>query len=204
MPNDIDCQRAGEPDVAIRYLAGRLTDAEAEAFERHYLSCDLCWTEVEQGARLRGAFGNDPVAGPTPTASGGRRDYWTPLAAAAVVALVAFGLARIAGTPGVSPPASPVLRGSGANRLALTVRNASAGEAVLEWRSDPEAATYRIQIMRADGVPVLTSETSDVTLRLDVGALPGSPDQAFVAKIEAIDALGRVVSTTDAVPLPRS
>ncbi len=202
MLNEDRCHRGDEHDIAIRYLAGKLPDAEAEAFERHYLACDACWASVEQGTQLRTAFGNAPVAGAAPTAAAGRRDYWTPLAAAAVVALVAFGLSRIAGTPVLAPLDSPVLRGSGTNRLELTIRKAPAANAILEWTSDPEAATYRIQIMRADGVPVLTSETPDATLRLDVGALPGAPGQPLVAKIEAVDAMGRVVSTTDPVPLP--
>lgn len=202
MPNESRCLRGEEHDVAIRYLAGKLPEGEAEAFERHYLSCDRCWADVEQGAQLRTAFGNAPVAEAVATAAAGRRDYGTPLAAAAVVALVAFGLARIAGTPVLAPRDSPVLRGSGANRLELTIRKAPAAHAILEWTSDPEAATYRIQIMRADGVPVLTSETPDATLRLDVGALPGAPGQPLVAKIDAVDAMGRIVSTTDAVPVP--
>lgn len=202
MLNENRCLRGEEHDLAIRYLAGTLPEAEAEAFERHYLACDRCWGDVQQGAQLRTVFGNAPVAGAEPTAAAGRRDYWTPLAAAAVVALVAFGLARIAGTPVLAPEASPVLRSSGANRLELTIRKARAANAILEWTSDPEAATYRIQIMRADGVPVLTTETPDATLRLDVGALPGASGQPLVAKIEAVDAMGRVVSTTDPVPLP--
>ncbi len=202
MPNESRCRRGEEHDLAIRYLAGKLPEAEAEAFERHYLSCDRCWGEVSQGAQLRTAFGNAPVAGAALTAAAGRRDYWTPLAAAAVVALVAFGLARTAATPSIAPQTSTVLRGSGANRLELTITKAPAAHAILEWTSDPEAATYRIQIMRADGVPVLTSETPDATLRLDVGALPGEPGQPLVARIEAVDAMGRIVSTTDSVPLP--
>lgn len=45
-----------DTDTDVRYLAGSLTDAEAEAFEEHYFGCDTCWKAVQRGAEIRSAL----------------------------------------------------------------------------------------------------------------------------------------------------
>ncbi|MFW6202615.1 MAG: zf-HC2 domain-containing protein, partial [Gemmatimonadota bacterium] len=73
------CTRA-EPDavgddVVEDYVAGRLSEAEAEAFEAHYFECDACWGRVRGALELYAAFSERPAAGPADagsSAAGGR------------------------------------------------------------------------------------------------------------------------------------
>jgi hypothetical protein len=46
----ITCTRVSAEALDRRYLAGEMGDAEATAFERHYLACDECWMRVQNGA----------------------------------------------------------------------------------------------------------------------------------------------------------
>ncbi len=62
----ITCARVNAEALDRRYLAGEMGDAEATAFERHYLACDACWLRVQRGAAL-----------PLPEASGVERLVWT-------------------------------------------------------------------------------------------------------------------------------
>jgi len=199
---EIDCGYADERDVAARYLAGGLPEAEAEEFEKHYFSCERCWGEVEQAGELRLAFGRPLVAPPESAAGRVRRDYWTPLAAAAVVAVLAVGLGRLAERAEV-PQGSPVFRGSGTDVLALVVKPGPTGQVVLEWPPHPNAESYRIEVLRSDGVPVLRSETSDVTVVLDAGALPLlPPGVSLLARVEAMDAMGQIIASSVLKTLP--
>jgi Putative zinc-finger len=38
-------------ETAAAYLAGELTGTDLVAFERHLLTCDACWPEIEAGRR---------------------------------------------------------------------------------------------------------------------------------------------------------
>ena len=41
----VDCQRVEQEEVIERYLAGKLPEGEAEAFEQHYVGCESCFEE---------------------------------------------------------------------------------------------------------------------------------------------------------------
>lgn len=43
----VDCQRIEQQGMIERYLAGKLAQAEAEAFEQHYLGCQSCFDELQ-------------------------------------------------------------------------------------------------------------------------------------------------------------
>jgi tetratricopeptide (TPR) repeat protein len=43
----MDCQRVAKEEIIERYLAGKLPEAEAEAFEQHYLGCQSCFEELQ-------------------------------------------------------------------------------------------------------------------------------------------------------------
>ena len=62
MAKVVDCPGTGERDVAVLYLAGKLPEDEAEAFEAHYFECERCWEEVQRGSELRAALGKPAVA----------------------------------------------------------------------------------------------------------------------------------------------
>ncbi|MFH1144897.1 MAG: CDC27 family protein [Candidatus Eisenbacteria bacterium] len=42
----MDCGRIRERHIADEYLAGRLSAAEAEAYEEHYFACDECFADL--------------------------------------------------------------------------------------------------------------------------------------------------------------
>src|SRR5687768_12760419 len=96
----ISCTRVEEEDLDARYLAGTLSDEEAEAFEEHYFACDRCWSNVQLGRDIRAA--SDRRTAPAPALEvqhGGpvrtravSRSRWMPVAIAAAMALVAVGL----------------------------------------------------------------------------------------------------------------
>lgn len=198
----IDCTSGDQHDLPARYLVGSLTGSEAEAFEVHSLSCPRCWSELQQGAQLRAAFGK-PFVETVVTATANRRasrDLATPFAAAAVVAILAIGLAYLNQTAAL--PNTPASRGVSA-ALDLTVKLDAAGRTVLEWEPDPAAANYRLTILRSDGVAVLKSQTADRRLILDVGAFPPRPaGVSLVARVEALDPVGRVAARSGFVTLP--
>ena len=50
--NDLGCQDVEEHDLVSAYLGERLSEPEAEAFERHYFGCERCWAEVKAGEVL--------------------------------------------------------------------------------------------------------------------------------------------------------
>lgn len=62
----ITCERVRAEALDRRYLAGEMGDAEASAFEHHYLACNDCWMRVQTGAAL-----------PLPEPSGAERLIWT-------------------------------------------------------------------------------------------------------------------------------
>ncbi|MFW6039575.1 MAG: tetratricopeptide repeat protein, partial [Gemmatimonadota bacterium] len=70
------CPTRGDGSVVERYLADRMSGAEAEAFEAHYLTCARCQEALRLGAAVRDAFTSEPAAGPSRAATrrSGRRD----------------------------------------------------------------------------------------------------------------------------------
>src|SRR5438094_444450 len=82
----VDCRAIEENDTVVAYVAGRLEEAEAEAFERHVMECDRCAAELSQTVGLRAAL--RPAQSERPQ----RPARWSGLAIAAAVALVAVGL----------------------------------------------------------------------------------------------------------------
>jgi len=200
---EIDCGYVEDHDLAALYLAGKLAEGDAEVFEAHQFACDRCSAELAQVSEIRAALGK-PVLVPDQPArrtSSVRRDAWTLLAAAAAVAIVALGIRQLVGRPAVVPK-HEVLRGQKEALLDLSLKAGPGGHVVLEWPPDPDARSYRVKILRSDGHPVLTSETSDTRMELNVGALPPRPPGvSFLATIEALDAMNGVVAKSGLKPL---
>jgi hypothetical protein len=53
MTDKLTCEEVTEKGLVERYLAGKLSEAETEAFETHYLTCTRCRTELRLGAGIR-------------------------------------------------------------------------------------------------------------------------------------------------------
>jgi tetratricopeptide (TPR) repeat protein len=63
--NPAGCQDLADRAVVERYLAGQLSDLDAQAFEEHYLTCATCQDALRLGAALRRAM-PEAVPGTSP------------------------------------------------------------------------------------------------------------------------------------------
>jgi hypothetical protein len=141
------CESVDERDLIERYLLGRLSDADREAFEAHAFECERCLGALETMRVLREELRRERVAAvPDPT-TGSRAPWdWHPvLATAAAVLVVLMGAGGVLGwlwhvrsaeRPGavsteLKTPAAPSTSGKSAPSIPST-------DAVLELaRIDP-------------------------------------------------------------------
>ena len=192
---ELRCESVDDQDLIGLYLAGRLSEPDSERLEEHAMGCAACAAVLERGADLRRAFGERLFSAPEPAPVRIGRDLWTLAAAAAAVVVMAVGIVQVSGRP---EPATPeVLRGGTAGTFDFTVSAAGNGQVLVTWLRVPAASTYRIEIIRSDGEPVLTSETADDRVEINVGALPPRPSgSTLLAKVQGRNALGQVVAET--------
>lgn len=82
----VDCQRVEQKEMIEQYLAGKLAEAEAEAFEQHYLGCQSCFEELQfhhaAAIELRNKHSTSPQRVAMP------RAVWRPWALAAAALLL--------------------------------------------------------------------------------------------------------------------
>jgi len=187
----ITCELVDERDLDTRYLTGKLSPAEAEAFEAHYFGCEACWKLVNQGMEVRSALA--PTAG-----SPGIRPHWWGLAAAAGIAAVALGLWRLGDG---SDPGRPedVLRGE----ASAFVVNAAAegGRLVAAWPRLADADVFRVRLYSADGLVVFERETPDSFLSVPLDSLaPPVRGGPMFWQVQALDGLRNPIVRSDLVP----
>lgn len=202
--NGITCEIVDEGDLDTRYLAGKLTPEEAEAFEAHFFGCERCWGLVQQGLAVRSVFQADSsVRSPAVAARPPRpRWQWRGLAAAGIAA-VAFGVWQIGfqRDPSVS---EDVFRGE---RAAIPVA-ASTDSASLKasWPRVTDADVYRVRLYRADGQMALERETTDTSVAVPVGSVAMTRDTAMFWQVQALDRLRNPIARSDltraAIPQP--
>ncbi len=201
-PIDCPATHEGQRDLVPLYLAGKLADDEAEAFEAHYFGCEKCRADVRAGAALREVYGKKAVvasesASVTPAPPG---RSWLPLAAAAAIAVLGLGvwISRRA----AEPPGQPVLRGSNAGALILKIEADQQGRIELSWPAHPAAVAYEVQVFSTDGTRVWGREVNEPRLTIGPGALP-SPDagKTLEVEVQALDAMRQVVASSDPIPL---
>ena len=203
---ETDCTRVDERNLVALYLSGKLSEADAEAFELHYLGCDSCAAALREGGEIRAALGRPVLVANAPTAGrpAAGRDVWTLLAAAAAVAALFYGVRQLTERQEMVRD-SVVLRSETSESLRLNVGAGPNGQVVLEWASHPDADRYRIEIVRSDGLPVLETETTDRNVLLAIADLPPRPaGVSLLAKVEALNALRQVVAKSEREPLPGS
>lgn len=194
--DQLTCARVDEADLDLRYLTGKLSDQEADAFEYHLATCERCWALVEQGANVGAA--RLPAA---PAACAVRtvpRPYrrWAVMALAACLAVVAVGLWQL-------DPRTPAdeLRG---DTDTLLVRLAPVTSALrVTWSPVAEASRYRVRLHRPDGGLLLERETGDTSF-----AFPGdslhldSREADLFWRVEALSPTGAVLARSGLVPQP--
>jgi len=189
------CPSGGERDTALLYLAGRLSERDATAFEEHYFSCAQCREDVTRGGELREAMGRPPVAMTTARS----RRTWLPLAAAAAIAILGIGTWRL--TRRGSEETSSTLR-AGHEILKVTVTAGPQGGFEAAWRAPSHAATYAVEVFGADGATLWKGEAREahVTIGPEILSKPGTGTAPLV-QVEAFDAMHQSVARSAPTPL---
>lgn len=100
----MDCGRIESEEIAERYLLGRLTDEDRDAFESHFFACDRCFDRLRTLRSVRAELRSDPAIEPVAVAAIRRRVPPWALAAAAVLAIgIGAGLWTLRRTNEVAP-----------------------------------------------------------------------------------------------------
>jgi hypothetical protein len=187
------CDFVDQHDLDRRYIEGRLSEAEAAAFEEHFFGCERCWQLVKGGAGVRAGLQASPAI------SSGRASLpWKPLALAAGIVVVALGAWRVIASR--SAAESDGFRGTGDS---LTVNATfSSGTLRLHWPSAQGATGYRVRISQSDGSLLFSRDVSDTSLVLAVDSLPApAPGASLYLDVQGFDDLRQPVARSPLVPL---
>ncbi|MEK6597763.1 MAG: zf-HC2 domain-containing protein [Gemmatimonadota bacterium] len=187
------CELVDQTELDRRYLEGRLTDAEANAFEEHYLGCDRCWGLVKGGAGVRAA-----LHGGGATLASRPRRWWRPLAIAAGLGIVTFGTWQAVTPRDAAKP--DAIRGAGDS---LAVQSGfSAGAWHIGWPADSAVAWYRVRLFAADGRLLFTREVTDTSLNISATSLSATDRLApGYLEVEGFDLMRRPVTRSPLLPL---
>ncbi len=188
----ITCEFVDQHELDRRYVAGRLSDAEAAGFEAHFFECDRCFGLVKGGAGIRSALTH---RGPLPAAR--PRARWIPLAIAAGLGLVALGTWRTTGPPKLGDDA---IRGADDS---LAVRSElSSGVWRVGWPAVVEATSYRVRVFAEGGRLLVTREVTDTSLALSADSLTAAGGAATLyLDVEGFDLLRRPVARSPLIAL---
>jgi len=206
MAKEIRCEEVEEGDLVSAYVTGSMTSAQAEAFAEHYFACDGCWQQVRLANEVRAALRDGPAsaapsfaprAAPSAKPSAPPPAAWTAwrglLAASIVVAAVA-GVWQLTPRSAPAPAPAPVFRGGGP--LAVEGR-LEKGQLAVSWPAVPGAASYRVELVAADGSSLLRRDAGETRIEIGVGDLPQVSRGPVYAKVVALDALGARVAVSD-------
>lgn len=187
------CELVDQNELDRRYLEGRLTEAEANAFEEHYLGCDRCWELVRGGAGVRAA-----LHGGGATLASRPRGWWRPLAIAAGLGIVTFGAWQAVTSRDAAMP--DAIRGAGDS---LAVQSGfAAGAWRTAWPANSAVARYRVRLFAADGRLLFTREVTDTSLDISVTSLSATDRRAPVyLEVEGFDLMRRPVTRSPLLPL---
>ncbi len=203
MTTHVDCPYINDPDVDHRYLAGVLPSEAAEAFERHYFACDLCWTRVKRGEEIRGALPRTIASDAEPVTihERRRRSRWPlaiPVAAAAGI-LLAIGILSREKPPAESSATTlssgETLRGQSSS---LKISSHADGEVlVAAWSPTPRATSYLIRLLGADGALLFQRETTDTSVTVPSDLKSGPAEGPTYWEVQALDELRKTVATSE-------
>lgn len=193
------CVRTRTGDVVADYIADRLDEDEAEAFEAHYFQCDTCWETLRTALAARGALASEG----TRASAGGRerpwhrRPVWRWIPAAAAVA--ALGLALSVWSPfGPRGAGEDVFRGGDVG-IEPAVELTGPGLRV-DWPDVPGTARYLVQVFDPEGALLLETETERPELSVPRARLPAErPATGWLLRVQALDRFGQVRATSGLV-----
>ena len=209
-PTHLTCTRVEEEDLDARYLAGTLSEEEAEAFEEHYFGCDRCWTAVQTGLDVRAASTATPVDSRAPTPAltverGGQaprtslaRRRWFPLAIAASVAVIAVAVWQ----SGNRSPITPIGDGLRGPADSIHAVASTRGQTlVVSWTPKANADLYGVRLQTGDATVVLERMVNDTSLAVPRDSLSGVANGERVYwEVRALDALRRTIARSRLIP----
>ncbi|MBL8989922.1 MAG: hypothetical protein JNJ80_26880 [Gemmatimonadetes bacterium] len=136
----------------------------------HVMGCEGCRREFETLRAIAAAAGSDgaPLAGGpegTPPRTGSSRwTRWLALAAAVVLSVGGVAVWRLRAPVGLDSVVRDGPTGPALQAVAPADSVVPAGiPPRFAWRSVPAAVGYRLEVLRADGVPLAIVETTDTT-----------------------------------------
>ncbi|HVS04099.1 MAG TPA: hypothetical protein VMT16_15140 [Thermoanaerobaculia bacterium] len=180
-----DCPHSERRELAVDYLAGRLSPSQGRAFEERYFGCPACARELEAALELRAAFAQVAAeGGGGPGAPRRRRLGWR------------WGASLAAAAPG------RVLRG-GEGALSVRVARGAGDPAglALFWQPVSGADLYVVRLFAPNGDLLFDATTPQTRLVVTPGALAAAPPGAAAfARVEALDPLRRRLAAS---PLER-
>lgn len=191
------CPHGGESFIVADYLAGRLSGAEASAFEEHSFNCDRCFEELQRAAEVRAADTGEPAAAAVHPRPG--TTTWLPLALAATVLLAAgLWLAQ----PLFETP-DPVYRDAGDGTGTLTVDVLHDDDRViLNWAPVGGVDRYEIRVFSDAGDPVFEQQSRETSIDLPVTSWQASSRAGqFYVQVIALDELQQTIVKSDFEPL---
>src|SRR4029079_17316346 len=186
-----------DADTEVRYLAGSMSPAEAEAFEEHYFGCDICWRAVQRGAEIRDAF-LQPILPASKAIYVRRSRTWWPLMVAAAVMIVAvwrFPRSVDSGnpSPNVTPGAEPVRGNSGSATISAA---ATENALTASWPRSADASSYRVRLLAEDGQLLFDREVTDTSIVVPLDSVTRlRPKGAIYWQVEGLSDLRVVVSS---------
>jgi hypothetical protein len=189
-PTALTCEQVDERDLEAAYLAGRLSEADGEAYEAHVFSCERCW------AVLRTA--QEVAAARLPAAGHARRRWLVPLALAAGIGALLVGTVWLSPNRQSTDPSA--LRGA-ASEIAVQL-DTRQGAVAIRFGAVAGADQYRIRLFSGDGELLEERTTSDTSLTLTpAGAGSARGPSGLLLEVAALDPLLEVLASSGLVPV---
>ena len=171
MEHKRNCDEITDRALIEGYVAGRLGEAETEAFEAHYLTCERCQNELRLALAIREALPEVREAGllapAEPEVGVISRRFKVRTAAALAAAAVLAGLLLVRPSQ-LDEESAPVHRDEATGvEVAPSLRapgGVVAAVEMFEWSQVPEADLYRITVYDAEGAVVWEDETRDTSI----------------------------------------
>lgn len=182
-------------DSAVRYVAGRLSGSEAEAFEEHLFTCDRCLNEARLGLEIRAAA-SPQSRGLTEQAS--RRVLWRPLAIAAAFAAALLGGWHLQRSKG--PAADGVTRGEDVRALAVQAHSGADGVEV-SWTPVSRADVYRVEVSTGEGRLLLKRDVPGTSVSVGKADLVAAAGGALYVRVTALDGLRQEIAASSPVSI---
>ena len=201
MEHKLNCDEMADRALIEGYVAGRLGEAETEAFESHYLTCERCQNELRLALAIREVLPEVREAGlhgpPELEVSVISRRLKVRTAAALAAAAVLAGLLLVRPSK-LDEESAPVHRDEATGvEVAPSLRAPGGVVAAVEsfqWSQVPGADLYRITVYDAEAAVVWEVETPD-TLITPPDGTEFEPDVRYIWTVAARVGFDRWVSS---------